>query len=186
MLTQQLLAVPNYFPTPAPLIERLLSKVIIRPGDTILEPSAGEGDIADYIRSCYPHNDLRVVEIEPALVRILKSKGFHGVQGDFLRYRQGADVIIGNPPFRNNFQDIDHFYHAWDILNPGGRMAMILHGYSGFPLYNTGKPERFGQFLTAIGAQKEKNPSGSFSTAKRRTHTDTCIVWATKPSSEKS
>ena len=35
------------FPTPRPVIEQMLARANIQPGMTILEPSAGKGDIAD-------------------------------------------------------------------------------------------------------------------------------------------
>jgi trans-aconitate methyltransferase len=167
-----------FFPTPQPAVRRLLSKIEIRPGDEILEPSAGEGHIADEIRLRYPANPLRVVELDPRRVQVLKLKGYHGWRADFLRYTHPADVIIGNPPFCNGFQDIDHFKHAWDILKPGGRIAMILHQYSAFERFDFGKTKAFRGFIAQHGLQKEKLPPGSFLPA---TPTLTCIVWGQKP-----
>jgi hypothetical protein len=55
-----------------------------------------------------------------------------------------------------------------------------LHQYSAFPRLGRGKPLRFLFFLESIGAKRLLNPPGSFSSAVRRTDTQTCIVTAVK------
>lgn len=171
----------GFFPTPPHLVKELLSLVEIYPGDDVLEPSAGKGNIALAIRKRYPECNIRVIEKYPELCAILKRHGFHGWQGDFLKHRQTYDVIIANPPFGNQFQDIDHFLHAWKLLRPGGRIAFILHEYSAFPKKNWGKPVEFVQFLKKNGLHRKLNPPGSFSSAERPTDTGTCMVWGYKP-----
>lgn len=172
---------PNHFPTPRTLGIKLVSRILINPDDEIIEPSGGTGELAESILELYPWAKLKVVELQTGCVNVLKQKGFHGWQCDFLKFQRKADVFIANPPFRNDFQDIDHFYHAWELLKPGGRIAFILHEYSAFPKWGTGKPGQFVHFLNQIGAQREMNPPGSFANAKRPTKTGTCMVWAYKP-----
>ena len=46
--------IPGYFPTPRDIVERMVTLADIRPGNTILEPSAGKGSIADVISEQYP------------------------------------------------------------------------------------------------------------------------------------
>lgn len=172
---------PNNFPTPIELGMELASLIPIYEEDDVVEPSAGFGDLMEAILKVYPFANLRAVEVQAGCVDVLKRKGFHGWQGDFLKFREPADVFIANPPFRSDFQDIDHFVHAWNLLRPGGRMAFILHEYSAFPKYGFGKPARFVKFLREIGAEKKMNPPGSFSNGKRPTNTGTAMVWVQKP-----
>ncbi|HMN10958.1 MAG TPA: class I SAM-dependent methyltransferase [Bellilinea sp.] len=171
----------NYFPTPEHLALKLVQRIEIKPGERILEPSAGTGHIARVIRRLYPHNPLWVIERSWPMAKELKRQGFSGFCTDFLTFKRPVDVIIANPPFRNNFQDIDHFKHAWEILNPGGRMAFILHEYSAFPKLSYGKPYEFTRFLKEIKARGVKNPPGSFANAERPTNTGTSMVWVEKP-----
>ena len=41
---------PGFFPTPKPIISRMLELADIQPGERVLEPSAGKGDILDMLR----------------------------------------------------------------------------------------------------------------------------------------
>jgi hypothetical protein len=171
----------QFYPTPRPLAIELVKKIPIYPADEILEPSAGRGAIADAIREMHPTAHLSCIEIDPQNVNVLQSKGYHGWRMDFLKHRRKYDVIIANPPFCGYWQDTDHFRHAWELLKPGGRLAFIVHEFSAFPKFPSGKPRRFADWLDVIGACREKNPPLSFSRSTRPTNTGTAMVWATKP-----
>ncbi|MBT3196238.1 MAG: PLxRFG domain-containing protein [Gammaproteobacteria bacterium] len=70
--------IEGYFPTPAPVVERMLEEADIEPGMKILEPSAGKGNIADALKEAGAEVDT----IEPVgdLRTILEAKG-HTVTG---------------------------------------------------------------------------------------------------------
>lgn len=62
---------------------------------SILEPSAGKGDIVDYISDyvkAHPYDfqyhklDIDLIEINPNLQHILKGKGYRVVHDDFLAF----------------------------------------------------------------------------------------------------
>lgn len=117
---------PGFFPTPDALVQRMLDEADIQPGMTILEPSAGIGNIADAIRARHPDADLRCVEIIPCMVNILLAKDHAATCCDFLELgTPRVDRIIQNPPFEN-LSDIDHVRHAYSLLNPGGRLVSIM------------------------------------------------------------
>lgn len=170
----------NFYPTPAPVTERLLAGLTVRPGDTLLEPSAGKGDMAAVIRRHYPDNRLDVVEIHPGLRQALAAQAFTLAGSDIFQVRTSYDVVIGNPPFCSNFQDVHHFMHGWKLLKPGGRIAMVLHEYSVFPVYHSGKPGLFREFLDLIDARTEKIGC-AFAQGERPTNTRIALVWAEKP-----
>lgn len=98
----------NFYPTPDDTIKLMLDK--IRKGNirNILEPSAGKGNIIDYIHS---HNyeyknfaykvNIDAIEIEEDLKAILYQKDCTLVGSDFLTFETNKeyDLIIANPPF---------------------------------------------------------------------------------------
>lgn len=172
----------SLYPTPYTMGDTLIDRIPVYPGDTILEPHGGEGDLAERIRARHPNNRLIVIEKDPFLRKVLRRKGFTVVWHDFLTWEVPVDVIIANPPFSNNYQDIDHFRHAYNRLTIGGRMAFILHEYSGFtkigsPMY---KPRLFQNWLESVNAQRVMNPAGSFLDGKFPSRVSTCSVWLTK------
>lgn len=121
----------EHYPTPRHIIERMLDVVDLRTGERVLEPSAGEGNIAEAIRDRTPGAVLEVVEFQPLLADILTLKGFTVVGSDFLAYNttRGVkyDVIVMNPPFDKGV-DIEHVYHAYGMLRDGGRLVAVTSG----------------------------------------------------------
>jgi len=121
--------IPGFFPTPPDLIERLLELADLDEEDSILEPSAGKGDILDAIREKFGgiELDLSAIEIYSPLREILELKGYELIAGNFLDYNSGEkfNKIVMNPPFEDG-QDIDHVTHALSLLTPGGRVVAIM------------------------------------------------------------
>lgn len=106
----------DLFPTPPDLAARMVD--IAQPRGAILEPSAGTGNILRAIgQPAY------FVELNYSAAQLLIKRGYTGKQGDFMEYHGQADTIIMNPPFS---ADIDHVMHAYEILNPGGRIVAIM------------------------------------------------------------
>lgn len=115
----------QFFPTPTALALELVGLAEIQEGNTILEPSAGRGNIADVIREGFPNNPLSLVELWIDNVVTLEQKGYKVEHGDFLLYTGKHDRIIANPPF-NKQQDIAHVDHMLDCLNPGGVLVTVM------------------------------------------------------------
>jgi protein-L-isoaspartate O-methyltransferase len=122
----QTVTVPQLFPTPAELAERMADEADIRPGHRILEPSAGTGNLLDQLPAgC----EVVAVEINATLAGRLECEGRAIVCGDFLNCTPEAlwglfDRIIMNPPFAAA-ADIDHILHALRFLKPGGRLVAL-------------------------------------------------------------
>ncbi len=123
--------IPGYFPTPAEFADELVELAKIEPGNSVLEPSAGKGDIADAIVRA--GHKPKCVEINGRLCEILRLKGHDVEQTDFAReYRQTARLcgikfsrIIMNPPFEQR-QDIAHVRVAYDLLEDDGRLVAVV------------------------------------------------------------
>jgi len=121
IMAQTLSKEPGWFQTPPDVVARMVDLAGIEPGDSILEPSAGLGAIADAL----PKDQLKVVEWNSARRRALELKGYELVSDDFLSHLSIYDKIIMNPPFENG-QDIDHIRHAYTLLKAGGRVVCIM------------------------------------------------------------
>ena len=181
--------IEGFFPTPKAIVEKMLDEADIKPGEKVLEPSAGKGNIADAIRENYPDNALDVVEWNASLNELLSEKGHNVVGVDFLQHSGEYDKIIMNPPFEKG-QDIDHIRHAYSLLNDGGRVVCIM---SEGPFYRSDKKAtEFREWRASLGGVSEKLPEGAFKSSERSTGVNTRLVVidkaasATKPTKSKS
>jgi len=112
----------GYFPTPSNIVKTMIDLLELQPGDTILEPSAGQGHICDFL----PKDNLIIGEILSENIQILKQKGYNITFTDFMKYESNRiDKIIMNPPFEKQ-QDIDHVQHAFKLLKPNGILVSIM------------------------------------------------------------
>jgi hypothetical protein len=150
----------DFFPTPKNIATQMVDMASIEPGMKVLEPSAGNGNIAEVIRETGVNPD--VAEISGDLRSILEAKGFNVVGNDFMNVEEKYDRIVMNPPFSNN-QDIDHLQHAYSLLNEGGKVISII-GEGAF-FRQGGKETDFRTWLDDLGASVEELPAGTFKDA---------------------
>ena len=151
----------NFFPTPAELAERVVAAAGVRPGDLILEPSAGLGAIATAaigaggIVDCY--------ELMPANAEALRQiSGIRSVcEADFLLVEPKPiySAVTMNPPFAKQ-ADIRHVVHAHRFLCPGGTLTAVL---SAGVLYRQDRlAKSFRDLVDECGGHIEPLPEGSF------------------------
>ncbi|MEZ4991904.1 MAG: methyltransferase [Saprospiraceae bacterium] len=167
--------IDGFFPTPRPLVIRMLELAGIEENDKILEPSAGLGHIADIITELHPDNELTLIEKFYPLAEALKKKGYEdAINADFLEQKGSYDKIIMNPPFEH-LVDIDHVRHAYKLLKPGGRLVAIMAANKGEGASRR-KVKDFREWLDEIGAYVEENPEGAFKSGFRPTGVRTITV----------
>ncbi|MGI3453405.1 hypothetical protein ACRQQF_29380, partial [Citrobacter arsenatis] len=108
----------DFFPTPESRADWIASEADIHPGMDVLEPSAGNGVLAEAARKAGGNVD--VVELEQQLRDILKEKGFNVVGSDFDEFTPDKlyDRVLMNPPFSHDL-DIKHVQKAFEHLKPG-------------------------------------------------------------------
>lgn len=145
----------GFFVTPDEVVEKMLDYADIGPEDTVLEPSAGIGNIADKL----PKDRLKVIERNSARNRFLRLKGYDVIGDDFLEHNKRYDRIIQNPPFEH-FQDIDHVYHAYECLSPGGVLVSIMS--EGTFFRNDKKCAEFREWLDDVGGMSRRLDDGAF------------------------
>lgn len=121
--------IDGFFPTPSPVIERMLALANLPRQAVVLEPSAGKGDIAEAVRARYPEAAVTCIERFGPLCDILRAKRLRVLQDDFLSQNPHPqtpfDRVLMNPPFENS-QDAQHVMHAFRFLKPGGRLVAVM------------------------------------------------------------
>lgn len=115
----------NFYPTPKSLFREIEKDIKWRDIHRILEPSAGKGDICDFLEDIRRF-DIECIEINPELQSALKGKGYTVIHDDFLSFRSKTsyDLIFMNPPFDKGST---HLLKALDIQKNGGRIICILN-----------------------------------------------------------
>ena len=122
------------FHSSAEVADAVMRYAEIRPGETVLEPSAGTGMLARAARDAGAV--VSCVEIQHGLAHELREvHGFGDVRrADFLTLQPGSelfDVIVMNPPFDRG-RDCDHVRHAFQFLKPGGRLVSVMSARAEF------------------------------------------------------
>lgn len=123
--------IPGYFPTPAPVADRLVYLVAPRNGEIGVETSSGSGNLIDAILRHDANAKIEHFERSAQLREITRLKyrdnldvicvGDDGADAKPNRY----DYAVINPPFENR-QDVQHVIDTYTALRSGGRMAAIV------------------------------------------------------------
>lgn len=173
----------QFYPTPERLVDRMALKIDFKRVRSILEPSAGKGDILIALRDRMRLHGIYVdfidcVEIDPNLRAILKDKNYNVVGYDFLEYQTYTqyDLIIMNPPFKDGEK---HLLKALDMSKNGGQICCILNAETLKNPCNILRQELVRK-LEEYKASIEYISNG-FTTAERKTNVETAIVYVDIP-----
>lgn len=118
---------PQLFPTPQDIAEQMVNLAEIEPGMSVLEPSAGTGNLLKVLPNIRPNGHITAVEISQELAASLEPWADDIIVDDFLSQNGNLgefDRIIMNPPFKNG-EDIKHIKHAVTFLNPSGKLVAL-------------------------------------------------------------
>lgn len=168
----------DFFPTPESRADWIASEADIQPGMDVLEPSAGNGVLAEAARKVGGNVD--AVELAPELRDILKEKGFNVVGSDFDTFTPDKlyDRVLMNPPFSHDL-DIKHVQKAFEHLKPGGKLTAIVSTMAGERSNKRNKA--FREWLNELGAHEEQLPEGMFKESMNPTSVATKLITLTKP-----
>ncbi|GAA2657480.1 DUF6094 domain-containing protein [Nonomuraea recticatena] len=119
----------GWYPTPPNVVHEILEQASIRPGMTVLEPSAGTGAIAG--PAAGRGGVVDCVEIDERRAAVLEERcGARMVlHGDFLTdlnpldYAEGFRRVLMNPPFTNA---VDHVNHALGFLGDDALLVSVM------------------------------------------------------------
>lgn len=165
------------FYTPAEVAAFVISLADIRPGMSVLEPSAGEGALALPAKAAGAA--VMCVELDRPTFDRLAAAGGEGVCMDFLSFDADVqfDRVVMNPPFTGG-QDVAHVTHAFRKLKPGGRLVSVMS-----PSWQTRAvrwAEDFRALVKDAGGAVHQLPAGSFKSSG--TSVDTVVVVLDRPS----
>lgn len=126
----------NFYPTPYELANKMIENIDWTSIKTVLEPSAGKGDLVDLIMTKKPKNskyfyskidfEVDCIEIDERLQAMLRGKGYRVVHNNFLTFNtfKSYDLIVMNPPFDNGAK---HLLKALDMQKNGGSIVCLLN-----------------------------------------------------------
>lgn len=166
----------DFYPTPHEVIEQMLSLSDIR-GKIILEPSAGSGNIVDFLQK---NGAKKVIacEINTKLQAIIAGK-CELIASDFLTVTPDMishiDMIVMNPPFS---AEEAHILHAWDIAPEGCEIISLCNS----SLLSRNYYERREKIRELIDNNGNSQCLGEvFKTAERQTSVDVSVIRLYKP-----
>lgn len=158
----------GWFPTPDEVAAKLYELVGIGAYSRVLEPSAGEGHLLDYLFEKERKATYLAIELDSGRAATLRQKNITSavVEDDFLNVRPAdllpQDRVVMNPPFCKSGEGdhLDHVQHAMGFLRPGGRLVSVLPSSARF---NENKRHKaFRAWAVEHGAEWHDLPAGSF------------------------
>lgn len=171
----------DYYPTPEGFLDKITDGVKWENLYCVLEPSAGKGNIAEFLvrRKKKSVDFIDCVEIEPDLQAVLTGKGLRVIHDDFLTLHtyKHYDLILMNPPFSEGAK---HLLKALDVQSvSGGDIICILNAET---LRNPYTNER-NLLLRRLGELKAHVTyyENAFSDAERPTNVEVAVVKVTVP-----
>lgn len=113
----------QFYPTPASVAQAAIELAEIGPDHSCLEPSAGQGGLADLM----PKDRTVCVEVSDLHCKILQAKGYLWIGADFLKLElmDRYDRVVMNPPYSLGRWQA-HTEHAASLVKPGGILVSIL------------------------------------------------------------
>lgn len=187
----------EFYPTPKELVEKMVADINWNMVNTILEPSAGKGDILDALKEVEVvvekrHNwrykpfdngniDIDCVEVDTNLQHILRGKGYRVVHDDFLTFHtyKKYDLIIMNPPFSCADQ---HLAKAMQMQRNGGSIVCLMNAETIKNPYTNLRKElvkKLDEYQADISFIKH-----AFSGAERKTDVEIAVVKVSIPQKE--
>lgn len=151
----------NFFPSPPPVVSRLMELAGVQRGMRVLEPSAGKGAIAYACADagaevdCYELMEANFVSLEGDS---MLGSVWHM---DFLEQAPEAiyDRVVMNPPFAKQ-ADIKHVLHALRFLKPGGLLVSVMSASVAFR--DNKMTKDFRDLVRERAGDIEELPEGSF------------------------
>lgn len=165
----QVVSAPQLFPTPPLLAARMADEADLSEGQTVLEPSAGTGNILRAISQATGGKvHIKAVEINYDLCEVLRARGSADdvIHRDFMECKNELgqfDRILMNPPF-TNAQDVSHIQHAFTMLKPGGLLVAIC-------MDGSKQKSALLPLVEKTGGIWEPLPAGSFSESGTQVNT---------------
>jgi hypothetical protein len=182
----------DFYPTSRRTLDKMTAGIDWRTIESVLDPSAGKGDILDYAaeRMNWAENsyrrdnfkpDIDAVEIDPSLRHVLKGKGYRVVHDDFLTFRtfKRYGLVLMNPPFSEGDK---HLLAALELQRAGGLIVCLLNAETLRNPFSTTRKDLIRK-LEEYDASIEYLP-GEFAGAERKTGVEIALIKVNIPKAE--
>ena len=163
---------PDFYPTPAEVIAKMMMGEDFL-GKTILEPSAGSGNIVDWLKR-NGAGEVIACEKDPHNLKLLRGKcriiaeDFLTVTSDMVSH---IDMIVMNPPFSRG---AEHILHAFEIAPPGCTVVALCNDSN---LEKSSWNKTNAKLLETVNLYGRSEFLGDvFKTAERRTNVHVSLV----------
>lgn len=171
----------DFYPTP----ENVLHMMGFDAKDkVVLEPSAGSGNIIDFLKV---QGAQRVIACESSekLAEIVKSKCDQFLAYDFLTVTKEdishVELIVANPPFSNG---VEHILHMWDIAPDGCQIYTLINHDNLEVIMPSRDTRRLLGIIKSFGGSI--NLGACFDAAERKTGVEVGLISIFKPATEES
>ena len=150
----------QFYPTPEKVAKRVVELAEIKEGMSLLEPSAGRGNLLDVIPVF-----CNILCVEPLIENsdILRKKGYNHTVETFESFKENTtqkfDRIVMNPPFAGQ-KDALHLMMAFELLEQKGVLTAIISENALY--YQTDISDTLRSFLKEHNAYIENIPSNAF------------------------
>ena len=162
----------QFYPTPRKVAETIIHSLNLQGGESILEPSCGDGRIMDVLAQWHEGKDGRFskaplvvtgVEYDATRAEQARAKGHHVMTANFLQVAPDPrfDAVVMNPPFYGQHYK-KHLDHAVKFLKSRGWLVCILPASAHYDHGNT-----IGQWYDL--------PVGSFAASGTNIPTGYCV-----------
>lgn len=121
----------QFYPTPKEVVDYMIELADIKDGSNVLEPSAWQWSIIDWILSTWKDCYIVWVELNSNNFEILKSKydiELHNT--DFTEFNTWIryDRIVANPPFSKS-QDVKHILDMYNLLKDWWKIVSVASNW---------------------------------------------------------
>ena len=186
----------DFYPTPFALAGKMLACVDWKRVESILEPSAGKGDliaavarmaddrkysdkfsmsnaVKEHTKECFD-----VIETDYNLRLMLRGMGLRLIDDDFLHFNTEKcyDLVLMNPPFSEGAK---HLIHAIGLMENGGQIVCLLNAETIRNPYNNER-KLLQKLLAEHNARIEFVKNG-FKQAERKTGVEVAIIYIDVP-----
>jgi predicted RNA methylase len=165
----------DFYPTPTEVIAQMMDGISVS-GKNVLEPSAGSGNIVDWL--IYRGANVIAFEKDARLREVVKSK-CKVIADDFLKLESESishiNIIVMNPPFS---ADEHHILHAFNIAPDGCKIIALCNWQT---VENNGSRyhRQLKSHIENYGSAV--NLGSVFSSAERKTAVEVGLVILDKP-----
>ncbi|MEH7234524.1 DNA methyltransferase, partial [Bacillus safensis] len=176
----------DFYPTPASLINKMNKKIDWKSIKSVLEPSAGSGNLVEAIHKQFDYTkayrrnskyDIDVIEYDENLRHVLKGKNFRVISDDFTSFNtyKKYDLIFMNPPFSAGDK---HLLKAIDLIESQNRAGQIVCLLNAETLKNPYSNDRkhLVRRLTDLNADVDFLED-AFVSSERKTSVETALVY---------